>query len=185
MRTIFTRTDLEIIVQTNELARKLAKISGWEINENFVFFNSINPRAKMYWDFACEAQLELSDTDPMDVLDNNHHLLPEESLLDCTLRQYLVMELIKQRNDLELSTGNHFVEYACNFSKAKCTELLRNLIDTSGQITSMFMVAKQVPMEQMCYASCHFVLKFRKLGDLREFQSRGFKTKPIGLLHTN
>lgn len=58
------RTDHEIVDQTNELARRLYSLRGFQVPDKFRFDQTDNPRAKEAWEAACEAQLFLTDTDP-------------------------------------------------------------------------------------------------------------------------
>ena len=62
------RTDQEIFEQTNKLARRFYSIIGKEVEEDYRFDLADHPEEKLMWEFACEAQLELTDTDINDVL---------------------------------------------------------------------------------------------------------------------
>lgn len=59
----------EIIEQTNELAREFYKEMGYiEKRPDFMFYSSQHPTELLMWRFACMAQLELTDTDPDDLI---------------------------------------------------------------------------------------------------------------------
>lgn len=62
------RTDQEIVDETDDLARELAKFGGYELDGKF--YNSPSPRAINYWNMACLAQEKLTATDPKDALTN-------------------------------------------------------------------------------------------------------------------
>lgn len=64
------RTDAEIIDQTNELARKICRIHGYDTPVGLKFYNSVHSRSHDAWLCACEAQKLLTDTDPEDALAN-------------------------------------------------------------------------------------------------------------------
>jgi hypothetical protein len=67
------RTDQEIVDQTNQLARILYKIRGYEVDENHKFYENrrnFHPHELDAWRGACEAQLLLTNTDPNEALDN-------------------------------------------------------------------------------------------------------------------
>lgn len=68
------RTDEEIVEQTNELARSLIGLVGYEYPEGLAFWiQSDKPgqsRRRLAWDLACEAQNRLTATDPNDALVN-------------------------------------------------------------------------------------------------------------------
>lgn len=64
-----SRSVKEIIEQTNELARSFYKEMGYnETRPNFMFYSSQHPTEVLMWRFACMAQLELTDTDPDDLI---------------------------------------------------------------------------------------------------------------------
>lgn len=63
------RSDLEIVEQTEELARELAQQDGFTL-ESGNFRRSQNPRVITYWERACTAQRLLTGTDPEDAIDN-------------------------------------------------------------------------------------------------------------------
>ena len=63
------RSVKEIIEQTNELAREFYKEMGYvETRPDFMFYSSQHPTEVLMWRFACMAQLELTDTDPDDLI---------------------------------------------------------------------------------------------------------------------
>lgn len=62
------RTNRKIVFQTNSLARKLLKLQGFEVPDGYCFYSSDNPRGKLAWEMARQAQLELTDTDPDDAV---------------------------------------------------------------------------------------------------------------------
>ncbi|MEN8395997.1 hypothetical protein ABFO98_17645 [Acinetobacter baumannii] len=63
------RSVKEIIEQTNELAREFYKEMGYVENRlDFMFYTSQHPTEVLMWRFACMAQLELTDTDPDDLI---------------------------------------------------------------------------------------------------------------------
>jgi hypothetical protein len=64
------RTDQEIVDQTNELARRLYAIRGYEVKEFYRFDKATHPQEIEAWQGACEAQKMLTDTDPEDALGN-------------------------------------------------------------------------------------------------------------------
>lgn len=91
------RTDLEIVKQTEELARSLAEINGVFIKTpNYSFRNSENPRLKIYWALACESQRVLTNTDPNDCEDE-YELI---ATLAKTLEEF---KKLAQESGLELS----------------------------------------------------------------------------------
>ncbi|WP_457970574.1 hypothetical protein [Acinetobacter calcoaceticus] len=64
-----SRSVKEIIEQTNELARDFYKEMGYiETRSDFMFYSSQHPTEVLMWRFACMAQLELTDTDPDDLI---------------------------------------------------------------------------------------------------------------------
>ncbi len=64
------RTDQQIIDQTNELARQLYAIRGYVTSPTYRFDHATHPHEREAWLGACAAQILLTDTDPMDALDN-------------------------------------------------------------------------------------------------------------------
>ncbi|MDC4776069.1 hypothetical protein OHV98_17420 [Acinetobacter baumannii] len=63
------RSVKKIIEQTNELAREFYKEMGYvESRPDFKFYSSQHPTELLMWRFACMAQLELTDTDPDDLI---------------------------------------------------------------------------------------------------------------------
>lgn len=62
------RTDREIVEQTNRLALKFLAAGGFKPLRESNLWESDNPRAKQAWAMACEAQEELTDTDPHDAV---------------------------------------------------------------------------------------------------------------------
>lgn len=69
-----SRTDKKIVEQTNALARKFYARMGYQVSDDFKFYDwsgrNAHPQIRMAWDFAVEAQLMLTCTDPNDALDN-------------------------------------------------------------------------------------------------------------------
>lgn len=57
-----------IINQTNSLARKFAKLDGWNTVENYQFYKSQKNRGKFYWEYARVAQIEITGIDPNEIL---------------------------------------------------------------------------------------------------------------------
>lgn len=64
------RTDQQIIDQTNELARRLYAIRGYQAQAGYRFDRATHPHEAEAWSGACEAQRLLTGTDPDDALDN-------------------------------------------------------------------------------------------------------------------
>jgi hypothetical protein len=65
------RSNQQIVDQTNALARRMAEASNWEAPEGYRFWlpsSSGNPRGLLYWQLACIAQEELTDTDAENAL---------------------------------------------------------------------------------------------------------------------
>jgi len=62
------RSDQEILDQTNELARKLYLIRGYEVPVGYRFDQATHGHEIEAWNGACEAQLLLTDTDIENVL---------------------------------------------------------------------------------------------------------------------
>lgn len=66
---ITTRTAQQIIAQTNELARRFAKLEGYDVAAGHKFYSPDgNGRDRKWWAMACEAQRLLTKTDPEDAL---------------------------------------------------------------------------------------------------------------------
>lgn len=68
------RTDEQIIEQTNEVARAIYLIRGYQAPPDYKFYEfervNYHPHERECWDMACVAQEILTDTDPNDALDN-------------------------------------------------------------------------------------------------------------------
>jgi hypothetical protein len=64
------RTDEEVVEQTNELARAMYLILGYQAREGFRFDQATHPQEVDIWSMACQAQIMLTDTDPDDALSN-------------------------------------------------------------------------------------------------------------------
>lgn len=68
------RTDEEIVRQTNELAREMYKIRGYEVPTDCKFYEfdrkNYHPHEQECWNMACAAQEIITGTDPNDALDN-------------------------------------------------------------------------------------------------------------------
>lgn len=65
-----SRTDQQIVDQTNELARQLYALRGYTVREGYRFDKATHPHEVEAWQGACAAQLLLTDTDPNEALDN-------------------------------------------------------------------------------------------------------------------
>lgn len=65
-----SRTDQQIVDQTNELARQLYALRGYTVREGYRFDGATHPHEVEAWQGACAAQLLLTDTDPNEALDN-------------------------------------------------------------------------------------------------------------------
>lgn len=63
-----TRTAQQILDQTNELARELLGIMGYEVEPGFRFDQHDHPRGNAAWVGACRAQIILTDTDVEDAI---------------------------------------------------------------------------------------------------------------------
>jgi hypothetical protein len=64
------RSDAQIVTQTNELARIFYARHGNQVPEGYRFDQAIHPQERLMWIMACDAQLELTETDPNDALAN-------------------------------------------------------------------------------------------------------------------
>ena len=64
------RTDQQIIDQTNKLARAFYNLEGYTVKEGYAFHRATHPHERTLWHMACAAQLELTETDPNEALDN-------------------------------------------------------------------------------------------------------------------
>ena len=64
------RTDKQIVYQTNELARQLYLLRGYEAREGYRFDQATHPHEVEAWEGACAAQRLLTDTDPNDAVAN-------------------------------------------------------------------------------------------------------------------
>lgn len=77
-----TRTDAEIVKQTNDLARICLRFigTGYEVPTGFKFYEAAasNSRASKAWDMACQIQEFMTATDPNDAAAN----LDSQSALD-------------------------------------------------------------------------------------------------------
>ncbi|WP_417212106.1 hypothetical protein [Acinetobacter venetianus] len=63
------RSTKEIIEQTNALARQFYAEMGYvETRTEFMFYASQHPTEKLMWRLACIAQLELTETDPDELI---------------------------------------------------------------------------------------------------------------------
>ena len=69
-RDLKMRTEQQIIDQTNELARQLYSLAGYDVKKGYDFSNATHPQEKLAWSGACAAQLMLTDTDPEDAMAN-------------------------------------------------------------------------------------------------------------------
>ena len=65
-----SRTDKEIIEQTNNLAKDFYKVMGYNGIEGFRFYESSHPQERLCWILACKAQEKLTNTEIEDILDN-------------------------------------------------------------------------------------------------------------------
>lgn len=63
------RSTNEIIEQTNALARQFYAEMGYvETRTEFMFYASKHPTERLMWRLACIAQLELTETDPDELI---------------------------------------------------------------------------------------------------------------------
>lgn len=63
------RTAQQIIDQTHDLAISFCNMQGFEYRgAPGQIYKSKHPRFQLMWRLACEAQLQLTDTDPEDAL---------------------------------------------------------------------------------------------------------------------
>jgi alpha-D-ribose 1-methylphosphonate 5-phosphate C-P lyase len=65
-----SRTDQQIVDQTNQLARRLYALRGYTVREGYRFDEATHPHEVEAWQGACAAQLLLTHTDPNEALDN-------------------------------------------------------------------------------------------------------------------
>ena len=68
------KTDEEIVKQANELARRFYAALGYQMREEYKFYEATHPQEIMVWNMAVEAYEYIECTDVEDVLD---------SFLDC------------------------------------------------------------------------------------------------------
>ncbi len=62
-------SDEEVVEQTNKLAGVFFRMLGYVVSSDYKFYRKeANGRSRLAWDLACEAQLELTKTDPQDAL---------------------------------------------------------------------------------------------------------------------
>lgn len=62
------RSDRELFLQTNKLARKFADFHGIDTRESFDFSEEgIHPQHTLFWEMACAAQEILTETDMSNV----------------------------------------------------------------------------------------------------------------------
>ena len=64
------RTDREIVNQTNDLARVLYRLRGYDVPIGYKFELATHPHEREAWEGACSAQIILTETDPRDALAN-------------------------------------------------------------------------------------------------------------------
>lgn len=64
------RTDEQIVKQTNEVARELYALRGYQVPEGYRFDLATHPHEVEAWDGACLAQVILTATDPNEALAN-------------------------------------------------------------------------------------------------------------------
>lgn len=64
------RSEQQIIDQTNELARQLYALRGYNVPEGYRFDQATHAHEVEAWEGACVAQRMLTDTDPVDALAN-------------------------------------------------------------------------------------------------------------------
>lgn len=62
------RTDQQIIDQTNDLARTLYRLRGYQVPEGYRFDKATHPDERGAWLGAVAAQMFLTDTDPVAIL---------------------------------------------------------------------------------------------------------------------
>lgn len=67
-----SRTDEEIVLQTNDLARIMLRLmgTGYEVPEGWKFYEALDPRSARAWRDACTVQEFMTATDPNDALSN-------------------------------------------------------------------------------------------------------------------
>lgn len=63
-------TDAQIVGKANALAARFYKIHGYEVPPGYRFDQAHHPQELTMWSMACEAFLELLDTDPDDAVTN-------------------------------------------------------------------------------------------------------------------
>ena len=63
------RTPKQIINQTEKLAYLFYSLQGYNAKKNFKFRTATHPHEHLCWQMACAAQLELTETDIRDVLE--------------------------------------------------------------------------------------------------------------------
>jgi len=67
------RSAKKIIAQTNELARRIYALRGYQVGQNHKFYEfarvNYHPDEQFAWEAACVAQLLLTDTDVRDAFD--------------------------------------------------------------------------------------------------------------------
>lgn len=74
------RSVKEIIEQTNSLARQFYAEMGYvETRTEFMFYASQHPTERLMWKFACMAQLDLTDTDPNELISEYEDDIEEQS----------------------------------------------------------------------------------------------------------
>jgi len=68
-----------VVEQTNELARQFYLRLGYEEQKGFRFDESQHPTELAMWFMACDAQLELTDTDVIEWMDEGEDEGEDES----------------------------------------------------------------------------------------------------------
>ena len=62
------RTDLQVVMDCNELAREFYQLHGYVVPEGYRFDQASHPQEQLMWRLASLATVALTDTDPEDAL---------------------------------------------------------------------------------------------------------------------
>jgi len=65
-----SRTEQEIVDETNDLARIILAQAGYQVPDGHKFYEDADPRSKQSWQRACEIMEHMTATDPNDALAN-------------------------------------------------------------------------------------------------------------------
>lgn len=63
-----SRTNQEIVDQTNAIARIIYSHDGYEVPNGYRFDKATHPQETSAWSAACDIQLYMTQTDPNDAL---------------------------------------------------------------------------------------------------------------------